>query len=381
MAADRLRDALSALVDDGQVPASVRPEISDSWRRSVEAGLRPDRFDVPFDSTVDADVLLARAAVPVLDDLIGDLAGAIVGVVLTDEGGHVIDRRVDHRGLRGDLDAIALAPGSVYAEGCIGTNAIGTALAQQAPSMVVGGEHFADVFTPMACAAVPVADPQSGRLIGVIDLTCRAREVSPLMLSLARRSAREIERRLIDQKGIAERVLLQHFLQRRRGAKGPLVFISEQRMITNGAADHLVSPDDAAPLWEQARRLLGNDRRGASEIVLTRGTTLALVCEPVFDGRALLGSLLRLTPINTSEGEATAQPSNTKATAGLAGLSDTEQSVAALAIQGFTNRDVAERLFMSRFTVDSHLRSIYRKLGVNSRLALSRAVVGTSSRP
>jgi DNA-binding CsgD family transcriptional regulator len=134
-------------------------------------------------------------------------------------------------------------------------------------------------------------------------------------------------------------------------------------------------------LWEQARRLLGDDRRGASEIVLTRGTTVALVCEPVFDGGALLGSLLRLTPINTSEGEATAQPSNRKATAGLAGLSDTEQSVAALAIQGFTNRDVAERLFMSRFTVDSHLRSIYRKLGVNSRLALSRAVVGTSSRP
>ncbi len=30
---------------------------------------------------------------------------------------------------------------------------------------------------------------------------------------------------------------------------------------------------------------------------------------------------------------------------------------------------------MSRYTVDSHLRSIYRKLGVNSRLALSRAVV------
>jgi transcriptional regulator of acetoin/glycerol metabolism len=378
VAADRLRDALSELVDDGQLPPSVRTEISDSWRRSVQAGLRPEQFDVPFESTVDSDVLLVRAAVPVLDDLIGDLAGAVVGVVLTDERGHVIDRRVAHRGLRGDLDAIALAPGFVYAEGRIGTNAIGTALAQHAPSMVVGTEHFADAFTPMACAAVPLADPQSGRLIGVIDLTCRARDVSPLMLSLARRGAHEIEQRLIDDKGIAERVLLQHFLQRRRGAKGPLVFVSGQRMITNGAADHFVSPDDAAVLWEQATRLLANDRAGGSDLILTGGATVALACEPVFDGGTLLGALVRLRPINTKEGESAAQPANRKKT-GMTGLTDTEQSVAALATQGLTNREVAERLFMSRYTVDSHLRSIYRKLGVNSRLALTRVVMETSN--
>lgn len=376
MAADRLRDVLAELVDDGHVPASVRTEISDSWRRSVQAGLRPEQVDVPFESTVDSDVPLVRAAVPVLDDLIGDLAGAIVGVVLTDDSGHVVDRRVDHRGLRGDLDAIALAPGSVYAEGRIGTNAIGTALAQQAPSMVVGTEHFADAFTPMACAAVPLADPQSGRLIGAIDLTCRARDASPLMLSLARRGAHEIEQRLIDDKRIAERVLLQHFLQRRRGAKGPLVFVAGQRMITNGAADHLVSPDDAAVLWEKATRVLANERSGDSHLVLTGGTTVALACEPVFDGGRLLGALVRLTPVDSEAGEHGARPVNGSAS-GSRGLTDTERSVAALATQGLTNREVGERLFMSRYTVDSHLRSIYRKLGVNSRLALSRVVMET----
>jgi DNA-binding CsgD family transcriptional regulator len=325
---------------------------------------------------VDSDVLLVRAAVPVLDDLIGDLAGTIVGVVLTDEGGHVIDRRVAHRGLRGDLDGIALAPGSVYAEGRIGTNAIGTALAQQAPSMVVGTEHFADAFTPMACAAVPLADPQSGRLIGVIDLTCRAGDVSPLMLSLARRGAHEIEQRLVDDKGIAERVLLQHFLQRRRGAKGPLLFVSGQRMITNGAADHLVSADDAPVLWEQATRVLANDGAGDSDLVLTGGAMVSLACEPVFDGGTLLGALVRLRPISANEGDSAAQPANRKNT-GVTGLTDTERSVAALATHGLTNREVAERLFMSRYTVDSHLRSIYRKFGVNSRLALTRAVMDT----
>jgi DNA-binding CsgD family transcriptional regulator len=54
-------------------------------------------------------------------------------------------------------------------------------------------------------------------------------------------------------------------------------------------------------------------------------------------------------------------------------LTDTEQSVAALAIDGLTNREIGDRLFMSRFTVDTHIRSIYRKLGVNSRVALAAA--------
>jgi DNA-binding NarL/FixJ family response regulator len=373
MPADRLRDALSELIDDGHAPASVRTEISESWRRSVQAGLRPDQFDVPFESTVGSDAVLVRAAVPVLDGLIGDLAGAVVGVVLTDERGHVIDRRVAHRGLRGDLDAIALAPGSIYAEGRIGTNAIGTALAQRAPSMVVGTEHFADAFTPTACAAVPLTDPQSGRLVGVIDLTCRACDASPLMLALARRGAHEIEQRLVDDNGVAERVLLQHFLRRRRGAKGPLVFVNGHRMITNGAADHLVSPDDAAVLWETATRLLAHERPTVSDVVLTGGATVALACESVFDGGVLLGVLVRLRPVDTEHGEAAVQSVDTKTW--VTELTDTEQSVAALITRGLTNREVGERLFMSRHTVDSHLRSIYRKVGVNSRLALTRALM------
>ena len=56
-------------------------------------------------------------------------------------------------------------------------------------------------------------------------------------------------------------------------------------------------------------------------------------------------------------------------------LSRQERKVAELAITGMTNRDIAETLFLSVRTVESHLRTIYRKLGVSNRTSLARAVL------
>jgi DNA-binding CsgD family transcriptional regulator len=52
-------------------------------------------------------------------------------------------------------------------------------------------------------------------------------------------------------------------------------------------------------------------------------------------------------------------------------LTPTEQRVAALAAEGLTSRQIGDRLYVSTFTVGSHLRHIYQKLGINSRLQLA----------
>lgn len=60
-------------------------------------------------------------------------------------------------------------------------------------------------------------------------------------------------------------------------------------------------------------------------------------------------------------------------------LTDTELRVAAIVAEGLTNVQVAERLFVSRHTVDFHLRQIFRKLAVRSRTELARALVEQES--
>jgi DNA-binding CsgD family transcriptional regulator len=57
---------------------------------------------------------------------------------------------------------------------------------------------------------------------------------------------------------------------------------------------------------------------------------------------------------------------------GWASLTDTECAVAELVAEGLTNAQVADRLYLSRHTVDFNLRQIFRKLGITSRVALAR---------
>ena len=63
---------------------------------------------------------------------------------------------------------------------------------------------------------------------------------------------------------------------------------------------------------------------------------------------------------------------------GWAALTDSELAVARLVAQGLTNRVVAERLFISPHTVSGHLRHVFTKLDINSRVELTRLAGATT---
>ena len=120
----------------------------------------------------------------------------------------------------------------------------------------------------------------------------------------------------------------------------------------------------AAALEDLGGDQIGNDREAAIE---TLGRSLSLYTElgASWDARRVrsclreLGVRRRLVP---------AEPQ----TEGWASLTTSELTVARLVAEGLTNREVAERLFVSPHTVSSHLRHVFAKLGINSRVELAR---------
>jgi DNA-binding CsgD family transcriptional regulator len=66
---------------------------------------------------------------------------------------------------------------------------------------------------------------------------------------------------------------------------------------------------------------------------------------------------------------------------GWVALTAAESAVAELVVEGRTNREIAERLFISPHTVSTHLRHVFDKMGVRSRVELTRAAADQQLRP
>ena len=64
---------------------------------------------------------------------------------------------------------------------------------------------------------------------------------------------------------------------------------------------------------------------------------------------------------------------------GAEALTATERRVAGMAAEGMPNRAIAQALFVSEKTIETHLGNAYRKLGIKARTYLTDALAGTPS--
>jgi DNA-binding CsgD family transcriptional regulator len=359
----------------------VSDAILASWRRCADAGLVPYEIRAPYDMDTDSDGRLRWAVAPAMAGVSADLAGvdAEVALLLADERGHVIERWAPARAASA-MDRIGAAAGFVCEEAVVGTNSIGGALRSRGPSVVLGLEHFADALTVVSCASRAVADPLTGRVLGVVNMTCTTRAYSAVMPALVGRVVHEARQRLIGESGASGTALHAAFLQARRRAKGPIAVLDGRRMFVNSAGASLVQAADRAVLWEWAERLLGGEQGlGACVIVLASGVQ-RVRCAAVDEADPAAGAVVWLG--------GTGAPSPVPdAAAGGAGrwamLTASERAVAEHVANGLTNREAASQLFISPHTVDYHLRQIFRKLDLRSRVELARiaADAGNQARP
>jgi hypothetical protein len=81
----------------------------------------------------------------------------------------------------------------VWTERVVGTNAIGTALAEAAPVQLFSAEHYEAQQHPWYCTAAPVHDPRDGALLGVVDVSGPAMTLHPAIGALVESAVRLAE--------------------------------------------------------------------------------------------------------------------------------------------------------------------------------------------
>ncbi len=317
-----LARARQAFLTSGELTGTeVRAVILSSWRRSRFWGVAVDQVELPYRGEVDSEDRLMHASQPVLNRLERELADTRMSVILTDSQAWVLDRRAGERSLNGYLDRVLLAPGFSYAEKFIGTNGIGTALEEKRASHVFGHEHFIERLQMLSCAGAPIRDPISGKVLGVIDVTCWRADASLLMGVLVQEAARDIEARLFELSGDRERALLQEFLAASRRTKRPVLSLSDDLTITNVSATHLLDHDDYAIVREKAVELASSPREITEEVLLSSGQLVRLLCRPVASSTGNAGTIVEIQLGGESRPRPVAVAQNAPSLPGLAGRS------------------------------------------------------------
>ncbi|GAA4580339.1 GAF domain-containing protein [Planotetraspora phitsanulokensis] len=179
-----------------------RKVILESWRRSLDAGIDPDRHAAPLVYDTD-EIGDARAShpmsrlLPMLRHTLVQIADEAAHImVITDADGLVLWREGHHQ-VRRKADTIGLADGFHWSEQAVGTNGIGTALAMKKPAHVYAAEHLALALHDWSCAGAPVVDPDSGGVLGCLDITGTSRALHPASVALVAAAARLAESHLM----------------------------------------------------------------------------------------------------------------------------------------------------------------------------------------
>jgi len=180
-------------------PQPTRTELIEQWHQRCSA-LGLTRIERPdFEPLMRSDLTLARErnqrlfthAAPVMEILFEQIVDTESMIVLADVTGTILHSVGDDKFLQ-RADKVALTPGVNWAEHSKGTNAIGTALFEEAPTVVHGGEHFIHANHFLTCSAAPIFDPR-GNMLGVLDVTGDQRSYHQHTMGLVRMSARMIE--------------------------------------------------------------------------------------------------------------------------------------------------------------------------------------------
>jgi hypothetical protein len=244
--ARELRDAWEGFVDgrtldqaENEGTPPIRNPIAASWLRSRDAGVDPHgRQNAPSlmeltgaRATWDSHPLAIAA--PLIDECMSAAAvDADHLMVISDASGMLLSIRGAVALRSRAADEMNFVEGALWSEAGAGTNAVGTALAAEHAVQVFAAEHFTEPVQRWTCAAAPISDPDTGRLLGVIDLTGDMNSVHPHSLAVVVATARAVEQLLRIQLREGDERLRARYAAR-LGSAGPALVTATGRVIAD----------------------------------------------------------------------------------------------------------------------------------------------------
>ena len=146
-----------------------------------------------FEIARSRNLRLHQHAAPVMELLYDQIVNTHSMVVLTDATGTIVHVIGDDDFLT-RAQKVAVFPGAVWSESSKGTNAVGTALVTELPTLVHADEHFFHANHFLTCSAAPILDPR-GNILGALDVSGDHRSYHQHTMALVKMSARMIENR------------------------------------------------------------------------------------------------------------------------------------------------------------------------------------------
>jgi len=291
----RIRAAREGFLATGATHESaVDDVVAASWQRSRSAGVDAAASQAPFYSDLDISSRLVRCSRPIIDRLSEETAEIPLSIALTDGKARVLTRVDNARSIGLLLDNVWFAPGFDYAEGGMGTNGVGTVFESGQPIQIVGPEHFHERLQPFACSGSPIRDPLSGRIEGVRDISCVTEHSSPLMHSLVRSAAHDIERNLLIDRSQCQQALFETFIRTEARSHGAVVAIGGAVVMANAAAQGLLTPVEQATIQDHARYLMSRPGRTVDQLELTTGKVVRIKGTRIVVGNDIAGVVIEI---------------------------------------------------------------------------------------
>lgn len=193
---------------DTDVAASkqIRSLVRESWERAEKVRLDPDRLLSPleFESAELGDYRQAHplaTVMPVIRKLLVQDADNDSGMLVAvgDAMGRLLWVEGD-TGLKRRAESMMFVEGADWSESVAGTSAPGTALALDHAIQIRRDEHYNRLVHAWSCTAVPVHDPETRDIIGVLDITGGEQAVDRHTMPLMEATAHAVETELMLQR-------------------------------------------------------------------------------------------------------------------------------------------------------------------------------------